>query len=81
MSTASTSEVSIVQSHHASSIQVKPTKVLLATAKVIILSNSGQSVKVRAFLNQGSTWSFISKELVSALQIRLKQLKKLSFLV
>ena len=78
--TTSTNASQIVQSHLAASNPVKATKVLLATAEVVVFSNSGRSVTVRAFLDQGSTWSFISKELVNALQIRPKRLNDIELL-
>ena len=78
--TTSKNATQIVQSHLVASNPLKATKVLLATARVVVFSNSGRSVTVRAFLDQGSTWSFISKELVNALQIRPKRFNEIELL-
>lgn len=56
-----------VQSHFLSTNKLAPKKVLLATVRLWVTSNSNRKVQVRALLDQGSTWSFISNKLATTL--------------
>ncbi|XP_043472974.1 uncharacterized protein LOC122505428 [Leptopilina heterotoma] len=64
---------SVVQLLHAAPGVVKSHRVLLATAQIIVKSESGRAVQVRALLDQGSTRTFISEQLANALQIQPSQ--------
>lgn len=57
-----------IQSHHAAVPFERP-QVLLATASIILVSEHGEQVKVRALLDQGSKVSFIRESLVQLLRL------------
>ena len=57
--------------HFSFSKPIKHTQVLLATARVWVLSPSNRAVRVRALLDQGSTWTFMSRDLARTLNIKL----------
>ena len=59
---------------------MKPHNALMATAKMIVSSESGRSVKIRALLDQGSTWTFVTTELVNAFKIRPARLNDITLL-
>ncbi|XP_070519720.1 uncharacterized protein [Cardiocondyla obscurior] len=50
-------------SHFSVADSVRPAKILLATARVWVLSSTGRAVRVRALLDPGSTWTFMSSDL------------------
>lgn len=68
-SSQSSDAAGIVHSNIAAPGALGSQRVLLATAQVIVSSSSGRSLKVRALLDQGSTWTLITEELVHALNI------------
>ena len=70
----------VAQLLHIAPRQMKPHNLLLATAKIIVSSESGRSVKIRALLDQGSTWTFVITELVNSLKIRPTRLKDITLL-
>ena len=59
-----------VQTHLSTQNPSHATKILLATARVWISSNKNRKVQIRALLDQGSTWSFVSSRLAATLGAR-----------
>ncbi|XP_070528965.1 uncharacterized protein [Cardiocondyla obscurior] len=58
-------------SHFLIAEAVKLSQILLATARVWVISPKNRAVRVRALLDQGSTWTFISRDLAKLLGIRI----------
>ncbi|XP_051167305.1 uncharacterized protein LOC127285366 [Leptopilina boulardi] len=56
-----------IQSHFSAPSATKSNNVLLATARVWVLSPSMRAIRVRALIDQGSTWTFASQDLTKML--------------
>ncbi|XP_014215405.1 uncharacterized protein LOC106644423 [Copidosoma floridanum] len=56
-----------IQTHISIQRPLQSQKVLLATARVWVSSHTGRKIQVRALLDQGSTWSFLSHKVAVAL--------------
>ncbi|XP_043475868.1 uncharacterized protein LOC122507308 [Leptopilina heterotoma] len=56
-----------IQSHFAAPSAIKSNNVLLAIARVWVLSPLMRAIRVRALIDQGSTWTFASRELAKFL--------------
>ncbi|XP_029169628.1 uncharacterized protein LOC114939494 [Nylanderia fulva] len=72
-STVTSSKSTDAQVLHSTSAQTTSSLVLLATAQVIIISETGEQSRVRALIDQGSEISLISERIVQ--QLRLPRTK------
>ena len=62
-----------VQTHFSNIDAKKSASVVLTTARVWIISPTGRAAQVRALLDQGSTWSFISQTLAKVFDLKCTQ--------
>lgn len=69
-STSAQAETKNVQSHFLTTGILKEKRVMLATVRLCVMSNSNRKLVVRALLDQGSTWSFISNKAASLLNVK-----------
>ena len=60
-----------VSTHFSLLHKIDHSNILLSTARVWVLSPTNRAIRVRALLDPGSTWTFISRELVRALGLKL----------
>ncbi|XP_043481644.1 uncharacterized protein LOC122510805 [Leptopilina heterotoma] len=61
-------ESSFIQSHYSDyDNPIKSKSVLLSTARVWVISPNLRTIRVRALIDPGSTWSFVSKDLAKLL--------------
>lgn len=61
-----------IQTHYSNTNPINSKNVLLATARVWIISPSKRAIRVRALLDPGSTWSFISNDLAELIGSAVK---------
>lgn len=62
-----------VNTHSHNSVEFNESEVLLSTAEVLVVDNTGATHKVRALLDSGSQSSFISSKLVNKLNLETSE--------
>ena len=60
----------VVETNFAFSTVLNPSQVLLAIARVWVLAPNERAIRVRALIDPGSTWTFMSRELALTLGVK-----------